>query len=32
MAIPWLKDVDAAFAEARASGKALLFDFNAAPT
>jgi len=30
-AIQWLKDVDAAFAEARSSGKAVLIDFNAAP-
>ena len=31
MAIRWTKDADAAFAEAKASGKSLLFDFNAAP-
>jgi hypothetical protein len=30
-AIQWLKDVDAAFAEAKATGKAVLVDFNAAP-
>jgi len=29
--IHWKKDVDAALAEARASGKAVLLDFNAAP-
>lgn len=31
MAIEWKKDVDAALAEARASGRPLLMDFNAAP-
>jgi hypothetical protein len=31
MAISWRKDVDAALAEAKASGRALLLDFNAAP-
>ena len=31
MAIQWMKDADAAFATARANGKPLLFDFNAAP-
>lgn len=32
MAIAWKKDVDAALAEARSSGRPLLMDFNAAPT
>jgi len=31
MAIEWKKDVDAALAEARTSGKPLLLDFTAAP-
>jgi len=31
MAIQWMKDVDAALAEARAKNKPLLIDFNAAP-
>jgi len=31
MAIQWMKDVDAALREARAKGKPLLLDFNAAP-
>lgn len=31
MAIDWRRDVDAAFAEARAAGRPLLLDFNAAP-
>jgi hypothetical protein len=31
MPIAWKKDVDAAFAEARSSGRHLLIDFNAAP-
>jgi hypothetical protein len=31
MAISWRNDVDAALAEAKASGRALLLDFNAAP-
>jgi len=31
MAIQWMKDVDAALGEARAKGKPLLLDFNAAP-
>jgi len=32
MAIPWIKDVDTALAQALASGRAVLLDFNAAPT
>ncbi len=31
MAISWRKDVDAALAEAKVSGRAVLLDFNAAP-
>jgi hypothetical protein len=31
MAIQWMKDVDAALAEARGKNKPLLIDFNAAP-
>jgi hypothetical protein len=31
MAIAWKKDVDEAMKEARASGRFLLLDFNAAP-
>ena len=31
MPVQWLKDVDAALAEARAKNKPLLIDFNAAP-
>jgi len=31
MAIEWKRDVDAALAEGRASGRPLLMDFNAAP-
>jgi hypothetical protein len=31
MAIDWRKDVDAALAEARSSGRHLVLDFNAAP-
>jgi hypothetical protein len=31
MNIDWKKDVDAALGEARASGRPLLLDFNAAP-
>ena len=31
MAIPWTKDVDAALRQARAEGRPLLLDFNAAP-
>jgi hypothetical protein len=31
MAISWRKDVDAALAEAKAGGRAVLLDFNAAP-
>ncbi|HZR33667.1 MAG TPA: thioredoxin family protein [Terriglobales bacterium] len=31
MAIAWLRDVDAALAQARRDGKPLLIDFNAAP-
>jgi uncharacterized protein YyaL (SSP411 family) len=31
MPIQWMKDVDAALAEARAKNKPLLIDFNAAP-
>ncbi len=31
MAISWRKDVDAALAEAKTSGRAVLLDFNAAP-
>ena len=31
MAIDWKTDVDAALAEAKASGKPLLLDFSAAP-
>jgi hypothetical protein len=31
MAIAWRKDVDQALAEAKASGRALFLDFNAAP-
>jgi len=31
MAIQWMRDVDAALREARAKGKPLLLDFNAAP-
>ena len=31
MAIEWKKDVDAALAEAKTSGKPLLLDFTAAP-
>jgi hypothetical protein len=31
MAIQWSRDVDAALAEARSSGRPLLMDFNAAP-
>jgi len=31
MAISWIKDVDQALAEAKARGKAVLVDFNAAP-
>jgi hypothetical protein len=31
MAIQWREDVDAALAEARADGRAVLLDFNAAP-
>jgi hypothetical protein len=31
MAVQWRKDVDAALAEARSSGRPLLVDFNAAP-
>ena len=29
--IPWLKDVDAALKQARATGKPVLLDFSAAP-
>jgi hypothetical protein len=29
--IPWKNDVDAALAEARATGKPVLIDFSAAP-
>ncbi len=29
--IPWTKDADAAFREARASGRRVLLDFTAAP-
>jgi uncharacterized protein YyaL (SSP411 family) len=32
MAIEWIKDVDAALAEARAKQKPVLLDFSAAPT
>jgi hypothetical protein len=32
MAIPWVKDVDQALAQAKTSGRPLLIDFNAAPT
>lgn len=31
MAVNWQKDVDAALAEARTSGKLVLLDFSAAP-
>jgi hypothetical protein len=31
MAIDWREDVDAALAEARASGRPALLDFNATP-
>ena len=31
MTVQWKKDVDAALAEARSSGRHLLLDFNAAP-
>jgi len=31
MPIPWQQDVDAALAQAKASGKPLLLDFTAAP-
>jgi len=31
MAISWRKDVDTALAEAKASSRAVLLDFNAAP-
>ena len=31
MPIEWRKDVDAALAEAKAQGRPLLLDFNAAP-
>jgi uncharacterized protein (DUF2126 family) len=31
MSIAWVKDVDAALAQARREGKPLLIDFNAAP-
>ena len=31
MPIQWMRDVDAALREARAEGKHLLLDFNAAP-
>ena len=32
MAIEWIKDVDAALAEARTKQKPVLVDFSAAPT
>jgi PleD family two-component response regulator len=31
MAVDWIKDADAALAEAKSSGKPLLIDFSAAP-
>ena len=31
MAVPWIKDVDAALSQAKSSGKPLLIDFSAAP-
>ncbi len=31
MPVQWRKDVDAAIAEARSSGRQVLLDFNAAP-
>jgi hypothetical protein len=31
MAVEWIKNVDAALAEAKSSGKPLLIDFSAAP-
>jgi hypothetical protein len=31
MSIAWIKDVDKALASARAGGRPLLLDFNAAP-
>ncbi len=31
MPVSWRRDVDAALAEARSSGRHLLLDFNAAP-
>lgn len=31
MAVQWIKDVDAALAAAKSSGKPILLDFSAAP-